>query len=91
MRLSLRANTFGTPQRLVTTGAFRYSRNPIYAAFLVPLMSLGYFSAPIAAAAIVVYILAMNRLVIAAEERILKDRFGEEYLAYMRQVPRWVI
>ncbi len=90
MRLSLRANSYGMPQKLVTSGVFRYSRNPIYAAFLMPLLSLGYFSPVAALAAVAVYILAMNLLVIRSEEQILEERFGAEYLAYKRSVPRWV-
>ncbi len=40
MRLSFLASTFGKPQALVISGMFRYSRNPIYVAFLLPLASL---------------------------------------------------
>lgn len=90
MRLSLLANSFGSPHQLVTSGPFRFSRNPIYVAFLAPIASLAYFSAPIAAATSLVYILAMNALIIRREETLLVARFGMAYRAYKLQVPRWI-
>lgn len=90
MNLSLRANSFGTPQRLVTTGAFRYSRNPIYVAFLMPLASLAYFSPAAALLGIAAYVTVSNIFVIRGEERVLEERFGADYLRYKRSVPRWI-
>lgn len=91
MQLSLQANTFGAPQRLVTGGIFQVSRNPIYAAFLLPLASLAIVSPFVSVAAIAVYILAMNRFVIRREERMLSQSFGADYAAYCRTVPRWLV
>ncbi len=91
MRLSLLANTFGAPRRLVTSGVFRYSRNPIYVAFFVPLVSIAYFSLSAAVAAVALYIFSMNLTVIRKEERDLSQTFGADYTAYRRNVPRWVI
>lgn len=91
MRLSLLANTFGSPRHLVTSGIFRYSRNPIYVAFLLPLAALAYFSCSAAIAAIALYIWSMNLTVIRKEERDLAALFGAEYAQYCRLVPRWVI
>ncbi len=90
MRLSLLANTFGSPQHLVTSGIFQFSRNPIYVAFLLPLASLAILSLPAALAAIGFYILAMNTTVIRKEERDLLNAFGPEFSRYLRQAPRWL-
>lgn len=90
MHLELSATSYGQPRRLVTSGVFQYSRNPIYAAFLIPMASLAYFSPVLAAIGLVVYMLAMNRFVIKAEERVLEDSFGDEYRAYKSAVPRWI-
>lgn len=90
MRLSLLANRFGTPGELVTTGAFRLTRNPIYVAFLVPLASLAYFSLAAALVAIVFYVTTMTLTVIAREERALAARFGAAYADYARRTPRWI-
>ena len=91
MRLSLVANTFGSPQRLVTSGIFRYSRNPIYVAFFLPLASLAVISLAAAIAACAIYVLTMDLTVIRKEERELLEAFGSEFADYLTEVPRWVI
>jgi protein-S-isoprenylcysteine O-methyltransferase Ste14 len=91
MRLSLLANSFGSPQQLVTSGWFSYSRNPIYVAFLIPIASLGYYSAAAAAVTASVYIVAMTLLVIAREERDLEASFGQMFRDYAARTPRWIL
>ena len=91
MRLSLLANTFGSPRKLTTTGLFRYSRNPIYVAFFIPLASISYFSLSAAIAATGIYILAMNLTAIRKEERDLLSIFGTDYAEYLKSAPRWII
>lgn len=91
MRLKLSANTFGEPVRLTTSGIFRYSRNPIYVAFFVPLASIAYFSVAAAIAATAVYVLAMNLTVIRKEERDLLAAFGDDYARYLTTAPRWLV
>jgi protein-S-isoprenylcysteine O-methyltransferase Ste14 len=91
MRLSLLANTFGSPQRLVTSGIFQYSRNPIYVAFLLPLASLAILSPAAAIASIGIYVLATNLTIIRKEERELLAAFGNEFGDYLTKAPRWVL
>lgn len=91
LRLSLLANSFGSPRGLVTNGLFRFSRNPIYLAFLVPLASIAYVSLLAALGAGCLYIAVMNAVVIRPEERELMQVFGAEYAAYQAAVPRWLI
>lgn len=90
MSLSLLASSFGKPTRLITTGVFRYTRNPIYVAFLIPLASIAYFSPEVAVAAMVLYITAMNAYLVRIEEAALVARFGDDYRQYQREVPRWL-
>jgi protein-S-isoprenylcysteine O-methyltransferase Ste14 len=91
MRLSLLANSFGSPRRLLTSGVFRWSRNPIYAAFFFPIATLGYYSVPVAVLSAAVYVLAMNALVIRREEGELAARFGQDYLDYKQATRRWIV
>jgi protein-S-isoprenylcysteine O-methyltransferase Ste14 len=72
-----------------TTGAFSISRNPAYLAFFLPLIALSYFDWQTSAACMVIYVLAMNLLVIHHEERNLQSTFGEGFSAYRAAVPRW--
>jgi protein-S-isoprenylcysteine O-methyltransferase Ste14 len=91
MRKSLLASSFGQPQRLTTSGVFKYSRNPIYVAFLLPLASLATVSLAASLAAIGLYVLAMNVFVITKEERELTAIFREEFTRYMAKTPRWLV
>ncbi len=90
MRLSVLAHTFGKPKQLVTSGPFRYSRNPIYVAFLGPLAALGTISPTAAILGIAAYIAIMTLTVIRREEAVLHNEFGKAYLDYTADVPRWL-
>ena len=68
---------------------YKFTRNPKYLAFFLPLASLSYFSPETAIASIVIYVTAMNLTAIRAEERDLQDTNGEAYTAYRNAVPRW--
>ena len=79
------------PTTLVSSGPFRFSRNPIYLAFVLMCASIGVIidSAwlPVTAALL---LLLLDRLVIAREEVVIAAEFGEEYAAYRRRVRRWL-
>ncbi|MEO1205764.1 MAG: isoprenylcysteine carboxylmethyltransferase family protein [Pseudomonadota bacterium] len=89
MRLSLTASSFGQPEKLTTTGVFRWSRNPIYTAFFVPLGTVALVSPVAALTGLIGYVHVMTRFVISHEETELSTKFGAEYAAYKRAVPRW--
>ena len=84
------ANTFGKPQHLMTQGIFQYSRNPIFAAFLLPLISLALLSLLAAVIATALYMLVMTLTVLRTEERDLVKLFGQTYRDYAASVPRWL-
>jgi len=79
------------PGTLVTHGPFRISRNPIY---LADLGILGGFSLAVAQPLGLVLIYPLKKVLeirfVAPEERILENRFGEAYLHYKRDIPRWL-
>ena len=91
MGTALSASQTFTPPKLSTTGIFRYSRNPIYLAFLLPLAALAAYSAVAAMIAIAGYITLMNVFVIAQEEAGLRMKFGQNYEAYLTAAPRWLL
>lgn len=90
MRKSMLASTFGSPQQLTTGGIFRYSRNPIYVAFMLPLASIAALSPVASLAAAFLYVILMNRFVIAKEEQELASIFGQAYADYRVVTPRWL-
>ena len=77
------------PGKLVTTGIFVYSRNPIYAAFGFILIGIFLiFPNWIFLIYIVLGFLVFNRQVLL-EESSLKKQYGEEYTEYCQNVRRY--
>ena len=76
--------------RLVHTGVFRISRNPIYLGMMITLIGL-FLVIP---NAITLLIFVMGVVVIniqvRLEEEYLRSSHGEEYERYQRTVGRWV-
>jgi protein-S-isoprenylcysteine O-methyltransferase Ste14 len=78
------------PDKLVTTGAFAVSRNPIYVAFaLVLLGQFLVFPNWILLAYLVACIALFHRQVLR-EEEFLKKAYGEEFDDYCKRVRRYV-
>jgi protein-S-isoprenylcysteine O-methyltransferase Ste14 len=76
---------------LVTTGIFRFTRNPMYVGMLLWLAALGSWLAnPYSFAACGLFVLYMNRFQIGPEERALETLFGDSYRAYCARVRRWI-
>ncbi len=79
------------PQRLVVRGVYRQVRNPmISGVFLVLLGEAALLSSPPLLVWFLV-VFGVNAVYIPLiEERGLRNRFGEEYMDYRRNVPRWI-
>ncbi|GAB6261343.1 hypothetical protein PSSHI_15860 [Photobacterium sp. R1] len=76
--------------RLVTSGVYRISRNPIYLGLLLLLVAVFLnLSALSPVIMIPVFALYMNNVQIAAEERVLRHAFGQQYKDYCQRVRRW--
>jgi len=76
---------------MVTTGPFRFSRNPIYLADAIAYLGgslLVHSWWPLAVLPGVV--LVMQRKAVDREERYLTERFGEAYREYQFCVRRWL-
>jgi len=76
--------------QLVTTGPYRWTRNPMYLG--QALLLLGWtlwLGQPLALFCVAAYALWIDRLQIPAEEHFLHARFGAAYDAYRQRVRRW--
>ena len=76
---------------LVTSGPFRFSRNPVYVGFV--LLMLGFsmsFRSLWALLLITPATFAIQRLTVSREEAYLEQEFGEDYVLYRRSVRRWL-
>jgi protein-S-isoprenylcysteine O-methyltransferase Ste14 len=92
-----RANTTVNPlepqaaSSLVTTGIFRYTRNPMYLGLLFLLVAWAVLlSSPFALLGPIAFVTYTGRFQIAPEERALAALFGAEYAAYQARVRRWL-
>jgi len=92
-----RAKTTINPTRptatssLVTSGAFCFTRNPMYLSLLLYLFAwAAYLSNLLALLFVPVYVLYINEFQIKPEERVLSSLFGPEYAAYKGRVRRWL-
>lgn len=80
-----------TASALVTTGIYRYSRNPMYVGFALFLLAWAvYLASPVALLGVAGFVLYMNRLQIAPEESALQALFGPQFDAYRARVRRWL-
>ena len=76
---------------LITTGIYRYSRNPMYLGILLALLSWAIFlGSLLALTPLLLFVLYLTRFQIEPEERALSVIFGQEYTAYRRKVRRWL-
>ena len=76
---------------LVTSGVFRFSRNPMYVGFTALLVGWAVcLAAPWALVGPVAFVLFTNRFQIIPEERVMRDKFGQAYDDYQAQVRRWI-
>ena len=79
------------PRRLVTTGLFRHTRNPIMTAELSLIWAEALYLASVGPALYAVAIsLVAHVMVVRIEEPELHERFGQAYAEYCRNVPRWL-
>lgn len=78
------------PDRIVDTGPYALSRNPMYLGHLMFLAGLALTTrSPLAAAAFAINLPWFDRHARRDEER-LTELFGEPYTAYRDRVPRWL-
>lgn len=76
---------------MVTSGVYRFSRNPMYLGFLFVLAGWAAFLSHVLAFALLPFFVAyMNRFQIIPEERTLAAKFGRQFSDYRNSVRRWL-
>ena len=81
----------GTVTEIVTSGPYRFSRNPIYLGFVCLLIGFpfifgGYWGLILSP----VLMVSLYQLVIKHEEAYLERKFGDIYTSYKSRVRRWL-
>jgi protein-S-isoprenylcysteine O-methyltransferase Ste14 len=76
---------------MVTSGVYRYTRNPMYVGLTLALVGWAvHVAVPFVLVGPVLFILYITRFQIIPEERVLTSKFGGEYRKYREQVRRWL-
>ncbi len=79
------------PAKLVETGPFRFSRNPIYLGGLILLIGVALLLGSLVSFVFpVLLFLILQFLYIPVEEKEMEHIFGNQYIDYKRKVRRWV-
>ena len=95
--LFLRTRTTPNPlqpenaSRLVASGPYRFTRNPMYLGLFISLTGWAIFLGCVSPMLLLPgFIAVVTHFQIKPEEEALERIFGEEYLAYKQRVPRWL-
>jgi protein-S-isoprenylcysteine O-methyltransferase Ste14 len=89
--LGTNVNTFKDPDRLVTDGLFKYSRNPMYLGFGLIVLGVWLLLGSLApGAGVLVYFSVTDRWYIEFEESRLTEKFGSSYRSYQSRTRRWI-
>ena len=81
----------GDASTVVTSGIYRFTRNPMYVGLAAALVTLVvWLSVPWLLLGPVAFILFITRIQIIPEERAMSLKFGPEYDHYRSRVPRWL-
>jgi protein-S-isoprenylcysteine O-methyltransferase Ste14 len=76
--------------RVVSGSAFRYVRHPLYLGCLLFYLGLAVSTASIFCLALFVLIFFFYNYIASYEERLLDEKFGEEYNKYKKGTGKWV-
>jgi len=86
---SVRGSTSSTT--IVRTGPYRFSRNPIYLAFILFVLGLSVWLNNLWMVVMLVPAIGIIAMVvIPREERFLERNFNQEYSSYKARVRRWL-
>jgi protein-S-isoprenylcysteine O-methyltransferase Ste14 len=91
MKVRTTLDPHGSVTEIVTSGPYRFSRNPIYLGFVLLLIGFsfafrtywGVLLSPVLTA-------SLYQLVIKHEEAYLEKKFGDRYTSYKSRVRRWL-
>lgn len=92
-RTTVRPDSASLPKAaaLVTTGIYRYTRNPIYLGMAILLLAWVIFLTNwLAVSGVAIFIGFITKYQIIPEESALEKIFGQHYTRYKSAVRRWV-
>jgi protein-S-isoprenylcysteine O-methyltransferase Ste14 len=76
---------------LITDGIFCISRNPMYLGFVLVLAGIAIFLGTASPFLVIpLFAFTMDRIFIKDEERMLSEKFPQDWSDYKHQVRRWI-
>ncbi len=91
IRHSTTFSTHGCTSKVLTTGFYGISRNPLYVSLFFVMAAISFYANSYWFILMIpVLWLLLNRLVVVREEKFLEEKFAEEYLQYKAKVRRWI-
>ena len=86
-----RVETYKPTTTIVTSGPYRFTRNPIYLGMFLGQIGLAIaFDSLWILGTLVLFYLVIRYGVVAREEAYLRRKFGDVYLGYKSRVRRWL-
>lgn len=79
-----------TPDELITTGTFAFSRNPIYISFIAFFFGIFLSYPTIVTTLFLIFMIIMIHRQILREEKFLKNHYGKEYEQYTTDIERYI-
>ncbi|WP_421900788.1 methyltransferase family protein [Maridesulfovibrio sp.] len=90
-RLKTNISTFDDPDKLVISGPFKISRNPMYVGMVAAMLGATLVAATyIGISFLILFIMIVATVYIPFEEGRMLAVFGEEYEEYCLKVRRWL-
>jgi len=86
------SSTAGRTMKLVTTGIYRYSRNPSLFGKLLGFLAVGFALNSFSFCCILAPLLLVGSLIekVVRQEPQLVEMFGEDYIQYQKEVPLFI-
>lgn len=82
-------NTHGEAAEFITSGFYKFSRNPQYVMFSTSFVCLGIWAASLKAFILLSWLAFWYLRAPYSEEKWLEQQYGEKYLNYKNRVPRY--
>jgi protein-S-isoprenylcysteine O-methyltransferase Ste14 len=78
------------PDKLITKGIYRYSRNPMHLSQVAIYLGVGIATASWVLLLLAAVFMVVPTLWVNAEERHCLNYYGDAYRDYTKRTPRWI-
>lgn len=79
------------PGKLVTTGIYRFTRNPQYVSYVAFLAGYALLGTSLLVCVAMAMFLCLIHVIVLIEEEHLERHFRDDYLTFKKRVPRYLL